>query len=192
MKKVTGLLGAVVLFFSCAAHSNTITYTSENVGGNTFEFNFTVENTGGDSIEAFALLFDLGLYENLSVVSSPGDWDPLVFPPDPALPDGAILDLFALVLGLAPGETLTGITIRIDYLGDGSPGDLLFEIYDPGTYETLVSGVATNETVSVPEPGTFSILLLGLLILAFNRRRATKPPERPVAVQSYSTTARAA
>ena len=101
------LISTVVLSFSHPeANATVIFYEVQNLGGTTWEYSYTVENdTLGSDIEEFTIYFDLGLYENLVVVSTPADWDPLVIEPDANIPDDGFYDALALSAGISGGNT---------------------------------------------------------------------------------------
>jgi len=175
MKTIRTISGLFLLLFVQSAFANTIFYTVDNLGGNRWEYNYTLENTGADPLEAFSIFFDLGVYENLTVTGSAADWDSLVFQPDPGLPDDGIFDSLSLGGLLNPGDILGGFSVAFDFLGIGMPADQFFEFYDPVDFSAIVDGL-TIEQVRVPEPATLGLLLSGLLLLAFRMRR--KPVSR--------------
>lgn len=176
MKIIKSFVGLFVLLFSGSAFADTITFTVDNIAGNTWEYNYTVANTGstGGDIEEFTIWFDLGLYENLSISGSPSiDWDGLAIQPDPGLPDDGFADWLAFGPGIADGDTLGGFSVIFDFLGTGTPGDQFFDIIDPFTFDLLFSGITElgDVVTPVPEPTAASLFALGLLLIAFSLRR---------------------
>ena len=177
MRHLQSTFLASVLYLLCASTNATvIEYEATSLGGNTWEYVYTVENDSlAVDIENFAVFFDLGLYENLAVGSStPADWDPLVLQPDPLLPDDGLYDALALVVGIAPGDSLGGFAVQFDFLGSSAPGDQFFEVFDVN-FNVLDSGFteeAETDTTdpSVPSPGTLLLIALGLLGLRTVRR----------------------
>lgn len=168
----TSIFGLFALVFSHASMATLITYAVQNVGGNTWQYNYQVENnTLNVAIEEFSIYFDVGLYQNLTLATAPSGWDPLLIQPDPLLPDAGFYDALALISGIAPLDSLSGFGVQFDFLGVGTPGPQTFEILDPLTFLVLDSGltqVAGNGTVA--EPLTGWLLLAGLLGIAwFNR-----------------------
>lgn len=175
MKTIKSLTGFAVFLFCNMALADSIEFTVNNLGGNTWEYSYTVTNdgsTGGD-IEELTIWFDLGLYENLSVSGSPVDWDPIAIDPDPGIPDDGFVDWLALGLGIAVGDSLGGFSVTFDFLGTGTPGAQFFDIVDPFSFDVLFSGVteAGDIVVPVPEPVSASLVAFGLLLIAFGIRR---------------------
>jgi len=175
------LVGLSLFALAQTGFANTIFFTVDNLGGNAWEYNYTLSHTGaaGDpTLEAFSIFFDLGLYENLSVSGSPADWDSIVFQPDPGLPDDGIFDSFALVVGIDPGEIVAGFSVIFDFLGVGAPGEQFFEFYDPFDFSVIADGITELQAVSVPEPASLSLFAAGLMIIAFGMRRRRVPLQR--------------
>jgi hypothetical protein len=171
IKAVTPLL---LLLVSLSQQSNAtiITQTLEDQGAGMWLSNVEIINDAlMVNIDEIVLIFDFNLYSNLSIVTSPIDWDPLVFQPEPLIPDDGIIDILALIAGLAPSETLTGLSVTFEWLGTAnSPGALLFEILDPNTFNVISSGSTTLETTTaptpVPAPPTLALFLLSLALTA--------------------------
>ena len=72
---------------------------------------------------------------------------------------------------LLPGEMLAGFSVMFDFLGVGTPGDQFFEYYDPFDFSPIVSGITELIVVEVPEPATYALIGIGLLMTAFTMRR---------------------
>ncbi len=107
MRKILTLCMAIVLYFGITTTVNAtmIDYDVKNLVGNTWEYTYTVQNdTLSIGIEEFSIYFDVGLYENLTPTSTPSDWDPVAFDPDPFLPDDGLTPLHYQFLVL-PQET---------------------------------------------------------------------------------------
>ncbi len=161
------------------ASATLIEYTATNLGGNTWQYEYTLTNdTLGFAIEEFTIFFDVGLFANIgtSGFGAPTLWDPLVVQPEPGLPvpsDG-FYDALALGEGIAPGATLGGFFVSFDYFGSGTPGDQFWNVVDPQTFATLDEG--TTFTTGVPptpvmEPPVIGLMLGGWLLVAATRRR---------------------
>lgn len=177
MIRTRAVLAVAVLMLSGSAFADTILYTVENLGGNRWQYNYTVDNTGTNALEEFAIFFDLGagdavVYDNLAVADTADGWFADVFQPDTSIPDGGIVESF-LDTGLfpiLPGETLSGWSVSFDYLLAGTPGDQFFEFYD-FNFDVISEGFTQRAAATVPEPATTGLLVIGLLLFAMMRRR---------------------
>ncbi|AXY02912.1 PEP-CTERM sorting domain-containing protein [Vibrio alfacsensis] len=167
----------VALFLISVSHASATVITAEltNTSGNSWQAEYAVENnTLGASIEEFTIWFDLGLYENISVSSTPSSWDPLVVQPDPGIPDDGFYDVLALGSGISSGSSLDGFAITFDWIGGNSSMSQLFEVVDPNTWAVLDSGNTIIVTTSIPEPSSIILLLLGIAGLALSKKKQSK------------------
>ena len=168
MKPTRIVIAIQLLLLAMSTQANTINYSVENLAGNRWQYSYEVDNDGAAAIDAFAIIFDLGLYENLAVTGSPADWDSIELQPDAGIPDDGYFDTLALGLPLGVGEMLGGFSIAFDFLGAGTPGSQLFEIFDPFTFdliaegETMLSARPPNE---VAEPGFIALAGIGFALL---------------------------
>ncbi|MEO8445081.1 MAG: hypothetical protein ABI567_08770 [Gammaproteobacteria bacterium] len=173
---VVRLAAAVLLAGSAGTASATaVNYSIANLVGNTWAYSYTITSdrpTGGlpsySIIQEISIYFDRTRYADLAVASSPMGWDSIVIQPDPGLPDDGFVDVLALADGLAPGGTLSGLSVTFTYLGTGTPGSQPFDVVEPPAH-TNESGVTTV----VPLPSGLWLLGTGLVpLLARARRRA--------------------
>lgn len=170
----------ILLLLACSvesANATTITFDVANLGGNTWEYNYTVINdTLGVPIEEFTIYFDPASYGILSPGPAPAGWDPLVVQPfnDPFDPRG-FYDAFALFAPpISPGDSLGGFTVTFEYLLAGTPGSQLFEIvtFNPLSFDLQVIDSAQTIPAVVPLPAAawlFGTALLGFV--GYSRRR---------------------
>ena len=167
--KIQLLLCLYVLISALPVQATNISYTLTDLGGNRFEYEYRVENDSlAFAIEEFTIFFDLGLYENLAVSSSPADWDSIVIEPDPLLPDDGFFDALALSSGILPGDTQDGFSVSFDWLGVGAPTDgQYFEVIDPTSFAVLDQGttILATSPSPVPEPSTLLLFTGGLLLM---------------------------
>jgi hypothetical protein len=171
------------LLFQSAANATLISYEVTNLAGNSWEYTYTVVNdTLGVDIEEFSIFFGLESFANLTIGSTPADWDPLVLQPDPSLPDDGLYDALALAIGIAPGALLGGFSVQFDFLGVGTPGQQFFQVVDAATFGLLDSGFTVRNVTSVPEPGTAGLMALGIAVLAGLRRRRSSGSARQLIV----------
>lgn len=171
------LLALGVGFTSLTASAALIEYDLTSLGGNNYQYDYTVTNTGTvTAIDEFTIYFDLGLFANIQSVAAPTGWDPLAIQPDAALSADGFFDGLALSAPLFNGESIGGFSVRFEWLGaTGSlPGSQEFDIVDPFTFASLFSGntVAAQVSGAVSSPATFSIILLGLAMLGCRRFRS--------------------
>lgn len=145
----------IVLLFPISSYAITIDYQLQNIGGNRYQYVYTVTNDGslgaGVSVQLFDVLFDTALYnENTLSITTPAplsnDWDELILLPVPG--DPTAYDAFSATVGIPVGQNATGFTVQFDWLGAGTPSTQPFEIYDPVTFALLEAG--TTRLLAVP------------------------------------------
>ena len=136
---------------------------------NRWQYSYQISNLADSGqIRQFTFWFDWENYADLALETPAGaviGWSEVIWQPFPALPDDGGYDILSQVDPLAAGESLSGLTVSFDWLGQGLPSSQLYEIINPDTMATLDSG----QTVVVPEPASLLILSLGGLLL---KRRA--------------------
>ena len=174
MKTLCQLTCLLVLFAAQSAKAVTVEYNLAALGGNSFQYEYTVTNDGslgaGVAIEWFAVLFDPALYDETSLtIVTPEplntDWDQIILSSGLLIP--AAYDAFALTSSIAEGESVTGFSVIFDWLGAGLPGSQAFEIYDATTNDLIYEGMTV-----VPLPGAFILLLTSLFSMgALNVKR---------------------
>jgi len=157
-----GLLGPT------AARAAVITASFEQLIGSTWTVEFEVTNDGEPlELTGFTVYFPQALFSNLSVAATPVAWDTIVIQPDLALASPGFFDSL-LLDSMAPlllGQTQAGFRAEFIFLGVGVPPMLPFEIVDQ-QFNVLFAGVTTL----IPEVSTWLMLVVGLGILAFQRR----------------------
>jgi hypothetical protein len=166
-----------------------IDYTVTQVGttGNTYIYNYTVDNNGTlpgmAAVELFDIVFDPALYQETSLTNITPDplnseWTPtILFSVGGASPPE--FDAESETGGIAAGTSVSGFEVEFDWLGQGLPGVQPFEIDSPSNFSTIQIGV-TQPLPAVPEPATGSSLLGALLACGawMARREFVKPLRR--------------
>jgi hypothetical protein len=166
MKRILRLvlfLGMVVVM-APGVHATIINYSLTDRGSNQWEYGYTVTNdTLGVDLEGFTISFDSNLYGSLAVSNSglPDGWSGDILPTDP-FSGMQLFDAYSSP-GITPGSSLGVFSVSFTWLGAGSPGSQLFEVYDLATFEPLDSGRTT--ATSVPEPSTLFLLGMGTGLL---------------------------
>ncbi len=147
-----------------------ITANISNIGGNTWQAEYEItNNTLVAGIEEFSIWYDVGLYENITSVSAPADWDIFVDDPIPGVDDG-LYDGLTLGANIGLGDLLGGFVVNFDWLGGASEMTQYFEVVDPGSLTVLESG--RTRLVSVPEPAPVALFLFGLLCTLVSKRKS--------------------
>lgn len=162
---VIAAFAAAAALFSLA-HAAIITATISALGGDVYQAEFAITNNSlGQPIEEFTIYFDVGNYLNLSIISSPADWDGIAIQPDPGIPADGFADWLALGMPLNVNQLLAGFIVQFAYVGAGAPGGWFFEVVDPATFAALESGFVSE----VPIPAAFW-LFASIFACAFMRR----------------------
>ena len=166
----------LLFFMSNFVQASIITYDANNVSGNQWTYEYSIFNdTLINDIEWFAIYFDYNLYDNLQIISTPSDWDPLLQQPDTGLPDDGVYDVLAFSSGIAPGSSLAGFIVQFDYFGSGTPGSQAFEIYDPLSASIVVIDSGdTSSSQNAAEPNIFLLLVMGMTLAGLRRLQAVR------------------
>jgi PEP-CTERM motif len=167
VRAARGGLLAVLLLAATPAAATTIHYALVDLGAGSYRAIYSVINDGslGAPLEGFDIFFDPSLYleSSLGIVTPlplAADWDQLILGSGVLV--SAAYDALGLSGGIPDGGSASGFAVEFSWIAPGIPGPQPFEIFDPGTFEVLESGVTTP----VPEPDTFALVLLGLALLA--------------------------
>jgi hypothetical protein len=127
------------------------------------------------AIYEFTIYFDSHLYDNL-VIATPeppaGDWDEIVWQPDPLWSIDGGYDALALGSGIGQGEAVSGFAVSFDWLGTGTPGPQWYDIIKPPNYSKPVdsSWTTIKPITIIPAPGAFILTVIGLSIIGFRKK----------------------
>lgn len=170
MKKMIWQVAVLILMGSAVLHADPVTITINNtplsgVAGATLTFDATMTNTTDGLLNLVGDDFGLTAPFTIANVNDSAfllSW-PLTLAPGASFGSAALFDI-TIPLGTAPG--IYGGTFSLF----GGPGDLDQNLLGTATFEVDV----TKTTTATPEPGTFALMMLGLLGLAFvGRNRLT-------------------
>jgi hypothetical protein len=170
---------SIAIMLAWNVQATVISYDVLDLGAGTWQYDYTVTNdTLSSPIEEFTIYFPLGLYSNLSSVDQPIDWSSIVVEPDPnllPLPADGFFDSTTLAAAISTGATLSPFSVQFSWLGAGTPGTQSFDIVDPTTFSTLDSGITEPSVMSVPEPGSLNLAILGIAAMAviYRQRKVT-------------------
>jgi hypothetical protein len=152
-----------------------VSFETQDLGAGQWEYTYEVANTSlaengtAVAVKEFTIWFDPAFYSNLAVVTTPlsSSWDSIVLQPEPVLHDAGAYDALAKSgnPGISAGQIARGFSVKFNWLGEGSPGSQYYEIINPLTFETIDAGV------TIPEPASAAIMMLGALWMAGKRRR---------------------
>lgn len=159
-----------VLIVCGVSYATTITsvatdLTDTAAGEDLWQIEYTVSDYTFNADQGFTIWFDLGLYEELTIISagSGSDWDVLVWNPDSSIPDDGAYDALALVDNASLDATFI---VSFVWLGSEVPNTQSFDVYElsyDGYYTTIESGQTSSP---VPEPGTIILAAIGFIGLA--------------------------
>jgi len=183
-------IAAGILAFNAAdAQAIAIQYDTKNLGGDVWQYSYSVTDFVFGANQALFIDFDSDLYSDLQDAppSPNADWSTFTFPTS-VRPPGVIGDLppgSFVALSLVDGASLADpFTVTFTWLGaDGStPGAQPFTVYqvdDEGNLSPIApipppGETSPGQTSPVPEPGTLGLTAIGVAVAcrrALRRRR---------------------
>lgn len=169
--------GALAIGAAGAVNAAYIHGDLSHVGGNTWDVSITADADPGQPIESFTVYFDWTQVSNLTVWGTPLDWDSIVVQADSALQADGYYDVLALATGITAPKALGGFIARFDWADAAGPKFLRYTVNDPVSFDSLERGVIDMIPGggTVPEPSTYAMSVLGLLML--RRLRKFRPIE---------------
>jgi len=173
-------IGALLTGITAMAHGSVITshaeYLRTETEGEYWRYDYTVENNSlGVPLTEFFVDFDYGLYDLLSAGSTTG-W--FTQSADPSATFTGFYNAQTLGAGIAPGGIEGGFSVEFLWLNPGAaPADQTFLAI--GIDGTMESG-RTTDASPVPEPATFLMLVIGLLVVAICLKHKSRIVDRPL------------
>jgi hypothetical protein len=163
------LLTVILLWGALASpgRGSTINYSTSNLGGDVWQYTYTLSGFAFSAGDTLAIYFDASLPPNLQDPPPPvgADWSIFTLQPDAGLPAPGEFDATALVN--SPSLAIP-FTISFLYPGGLPPGPQNFTVFDAG-FGVIDSGVTSPTPTS--EPGTLALALTGLALLGAWRWR---------------------
>jgi len=144
----------------------TIQFGVSNLGSNLYQYDYMISGITFQANEELDIQFDPALYGVLSNGVAGSGFSLMLLQPNNPPGTTGVYSAYSLV----NNPSLSGqFSVDFTYLGPGQPGSQAFLINQYNQNGTLVSTVASGETVSlgqtsVPEPVSFSLVGVGLLI----------------------------
>ncbi len=159
------------------ASATDVEATFQQLTTSTWSVSFVVHNDGTVGvIDSLSIYLPVDWATNLALTGTPAGWDVLAIQPDAVLASDGFIDLLSpgVGLGLAVGDTFTGLVAQFDWTGAAAPTAFAWSVNDPMTFGVLEDGVtiAGAPVAAVPEPSTYALLSVGLLGALTARRRA--------------------
>jgi hypothetical protein len=185
---VAAFAGLGLAFAVPSVKADGVEYQAANLGGNEWQYTYTLTGAALSANQAFSVYFDPTLTSNVNDTSTDftnpssiaaTEWLTLAFSGDPVLMSEGVFTALALTNGADP--TTDSFTVTFLYTGLGAPGSQVFSIDQFDAAGNLISNLQTGETTplagaTVPEPGTG--VLLGVGLLALGRKVRARWPGR--------------
>ncbi len=157
------LFSAIVILVCLAspARAALITTNFSDLVGNQGTVDIQLSLGNAEVVEGFQVFFSENLFSNLSIISSPANWDSYIGSP---MLSNLIFDNYN-PSGLTSGYARLAFT----YLGQGAIQEVNYELYN-ADFEITGSGVAANIEASVPESSSLILMFLGLFAIVVKAR----------------------
>lgn len=170
-KIVSGFIFLISLLMisSSAAMAASISYSLTDLSSQEeglWQIDYQVSDFNSDTYQGFQIIFDYGMYENITLESYTEGWDAFENQPDviwgsedPGMIDAEVLEL--------EGILTASFSVTAVWLSSDMPGVQQFLLYDEN-YETVGGGT----TAPVPVPSSFFLMLSGLAAIVAGKRKS--------------------
>jgi len=151
-----------------AAGAISIQYTLIPLGGNAYQYVYSITNNGtlasGAAVKLFDILFDPALYQESSLqIVTPStlhaQWSEQLLASAPGVP--AAYDALAIQGGIPLGTTVSGFSVQFRWFGPGLPGPQPFQVFDPTTFQLLQTGQTAGGPQGAPAASMLTLILIG-------------------------------
>lgn len=149
-----------------ASHATRIDYTVFSKGNSLWEYEYELtQDDAALSFDGLSIYFD-AQRALVTAFYTPLGWQGMFVLPEPTIPADGFLDLVHTDGPVPPGIHRFTAVVRYE---QGTPGAQAYDLYLSAPFFF----VSTGFTQTVPEPGTWMLLLSGLVAL---RTRRPRPP----------------
>lgn len=168
-------LFALVLLVAGAlpvASAAIVTTHYTNLAGSLWSVDLALTNdVDAAGINEFTVYFAPSMFAALTVQGTPAGWDSFVAQPDAALAAPGFFDSFR-AQALPLGSMQAGFQVGFTFLGQGTPGQLAFDIVGPDFVATS-SGMTValqQPSAPVPEPSAALLMLTAGMLVGVSRK----------------------
>lgn len=171
------ILFLTLLISSMNANALLINTSVTKLDNQQYQADYQIYNNTQAAVDGLIVYFQFGLFDNLTLLHSPAEWDVFVAPAQDifGLQEDGFADVLALRSPLQVGETLNGLSLVFDWAGksDFISTTQRFETYDANTFDVTSEGsyqLRFAQSVSAPASALFFIALVGLLNMLYKGR----------------------
>lgn len=171
------ILYLTLLITSMSANALLINASVTKLDNQQYQADYQIYNNTQGAVDGLIVYFQYGLFDNLSLLSSPTDWDAFVAPTEDLfdVQEDGFADALALGAPLQAGDTLNGLSVVFDWLGNTDVINSMqrFETYDANTFDVTSTGgyqLRFAQSVSAPSNALLFIALIGVMGMISRRK----------------------
>ena len=164
------ILFLTLLISSMNANALLINTSVTKLDNQQYQADYQIYNNTQTAVDGLIVYFQFGLFDNLTLLHSPADWDVFVAPAQDifGLQEDGFADAIALSTPLQVGETLNGLSLVFDWAGksDFIITTQRFETYDANSFDIISEGeyqLSATQAVNAPMSALFFIALIGVM-----------------------------